>query len=80
MYHNFSGYKQFRWIPIEKLIGKTLVNCDDKIVGYEEEQLQLGDGRTALKELKRELKPVRPDSVDEAILDFVCDHIKGNPN
>jgi hypothetical protein len=64
MYHNFRGYKKFRGIPIEKLICKTVVNCDDKTIGYEEEQLELGDGRIAVKELKLELKAVRANTVD----------------
>lgn len=77
MYHNFRGYKKFRGIPIEKLIGKTVVNCEDKTIGYEEEQLELRDGRLAVKELKLELKPVRLNTVDEGILIFVCGYEKG---
>ena len=70
-YHNFRGYKKFRVIPIEKLICKTVVNCDDKTIGYEEEQLELRDGRIAVKELKLEVKPVS-NCVDEGISIFVC--------
>lgn len=74
MYHHFNGSKKFRGTPIEKLIGFTVVNCEDKTIGYKEEQLKLIDGRLAVKELKLKLKPVRPSSVDEAILEFVCNY------
>jgi hypothetical protein len=71
MYHNFRGYKKFSVIPIEKLICKNVVNCDDKTIVYEEEQLELRDGRIAVKELKLEVKPVS-NCVDEGISIFVC--------
>jgi hypothetical protein len=58
-YHNFRGYKKFRGIPIEKLIGKTVANCENKTIGYEEEQLELRDGGLAVEGLRLALKPVR---------------------
>ncbi len=75
MYHHFNGSKKFWGTPIEKLIGIAVVNCGDKSIGYKEEQLELIDGRIAVKELRLKLKPVRSNSVDEGILTFVCDYI-----
>ncbi|MDA2919781.1 hypothetical protein MYX76_09870 [Desulfobacterota bacterium AH_259_B03_O07] len=80
MYHHFKGKKSYNDLPIARLLAQSVVNCKVRTIGYTEVTYAWADGR------RRETvpipasadvassKPVLPDSVDEAILEFVCNH------
>jgi len=80
MYHHFKGKKSYNDVPIARLLAQSVVNCKVRTIGYTEVTYDWADGR------RRETvpipasadvassKPVLPNSVDEAILEFVCNH------
>jgi hypothetical protein len=86
MYHYLKGSKSYKDFPIERLYAKSYVNCDARTIGYIEvtyewvnrmEKVTMnipGSSQVASS------MPVRPNSVDEAILDFVCNYKKGESN
>lgn len=86
MYHHVKGSKSYKDFPIERLYSKSCVNCDARTIGYVQVTYEwVGK----LEKIKMNIPsssqvassmPVRPDSVDEAILDFVCKYKKGNSN
>lgn len=82
MYHYFKGKKSFRDHPIERLYAASYVECEARTIGYDNVTYEWSfDGRKEThmippdSEVKMS-KPVKPESVDEAILDFVCNYKK----
>lgn len=82
MYHYFKGTKTVDSRPIERLFAKSYVNCTARTIGYLEVEYEWSVGLDkekvtipASSEVSTS-KPVRPNSVDEAILDFVCNYQK----
>lgn len=83
MYHHLKGSKSYKDFPIERLYSKSYVNCDARTIGYigvTYEWVGHMDKITmnipASSQVASSM-PVRPNSVDEAILDFVCNYKKG---
>jgi hypothetical protein len=84
MYHHLKGSKSYKDFPIERLYSRSYVNCDARTIGYIElkyewvnrmEKVTMnipGSSQVASS------MPVKPNSVDEAILDFVCNYNKAN--
>ncbi|MGH7901174.1 MAG: surface-adhesin E family protein [Thermodesulfobacteriota bacterium] len=82
MYHYFKGTKTVDSRPIERLFAKSYVNCNTRTIGYLEVEYEWSVGLDKEKVIipaRSEVstsKPVRPNSVDEAILDFACNYQK----
>jgi hypothetical protein len=76
MYQDFRGVQSLDENPIEKTFGYDVVNCKDKTIQYLELIIERADGSRTRSKLKPEVEPVRPDSVDEGILEFVCNYNK----
>ena len=82
MYHYFKGTKTVDSRPIERLFAKSYVNCSTRTIGYLEVEYEWSVGLDKEKVIipaRSEVstsKPVRPNSVDEAILGFVCNYQK----
>lgn len=75
MYHDFKGVESFHENPIEKAFGYDVVDCKDKTIQYMEVIIERSDGsRMKSKLIKPEVEKVRPKSVNEGILEFVCDY------
>ena len=82
LYHHLKGDKSFKDAPIERLYGNSYVNCHAKTIGYievgyewvgsmeKDKVIVPGSSKVASS------MPVRPRSVDEAILEFVCSYTK----
>ncbi len=77
MYHDFKGVQSIDENPIEKAFGYDIVDCKDKTIRYEELIIERTDRNREKSNLKPEAKPVLPNSVDEGILEFVCNYKKG---
>jgi hypothetical protein len=76
MYHDFKGVQSLGENPIEKAFGYDIVGCEDKTIQYVELIIERTDGSRTKSKLKPEVEPVRPNSVDEGILEFVCNYKK----
>jgi hypothetical protein len=77
MYHDFKGVQSFNENPIEKAFGYDIVDCKDKTIQYTEVIIERSDGRRMKSKLiKPEVETVRPNSVNEGILEFVCNYDK----
>lgn len=80
MYHHFKGKKYYNDVPIARLISQSVVNCKVRAIGYTEVTYDWADGRpretvTIPGDAEAaSLKPVLPNSVDEAIVEFVCSY------
>jgi hypothetical protein len=86
MYHHLKGSKSYKDFKIERLYAKSYVNCDARTIGYMQVTYEwVGKMRKITMNIPASSQvassmPVRPDSVDEAILDFVCNYKKGKSN
>jgi hypothetical protein len=76
MYHDFKGAQSADGKPIEKAYGYNIVDCEAKTIGYMETVIEWPDGSKDKKKEKLKEEPVKPGSVDAAILNFVCEHKK----
>ena len=76
MYHDFKGVQSIDGNSIEKAFGYDVVDCKDKTIEYVELIIERADGSKTKSKLKPEVEPVRPNSVDEGILEFVCNYKK----
>ena len=76
MYHDFEGVQSIDGNSIEKAFGYDVVNCKDKTIQYVGLIIERADGSKTKSKLKPEVEPVRPSSVDEGILEFVCNYKK----
>ena len=86
MYHHLKGSKSYNDFPIERLYSKSYVNCDGRTIGYIEvtyewvnRMRKITMNIPASSQVASSM-PVKPNSVDEAILDFVCSYNKGDSN
>ncbi len=76
MYHDFKGVQSKEENPIEKAFGYDVVDCQNKTIGYEELIIERADGSRKNSKLNFEEEKVRPNSVDEGILEFICNYKK----
>ena len=86
MYHHLKGSKSYKDFPIERLYSKSYVNCDARTIGYIEVTYEWVNRMEKItmnipgsSEVASSM-PVKPNSVDEAILDFVCKYKKEDSN
>ncbi|HEX9667278.1 MAG TPA: surface-adhesin E family protein [Thermodesulfobacteriota bacterium] len=86
MYHHLKGSKSYKDFPIERLYSKSYVNCDARTIGYIEVTYEWVNRMEKItmnipgsSEVASSM-PVKPNSVDEAILDFVCNYKKEDSN
>jgi hypothetical protein len=86
MYHHLKGSKSYKDFEIERLYSKSYVNCDARTIGYIEVTYEWVNRMEKItmnipgsSEVASSM-PVKPNSVDEAILDFVCNYKKDNSN
>jgi hypothetical protein len=86
MYHQLKGSKSYKDFEIERLYSKSYVNCDARTIGYVEVTYEWVNRMEKIamnipgsSEVASSM-PVKPNSVDEAILDFVCNYKKDNSN
>lgn len=86
MYHHLKGSKSYNDFEIERLYSKSYVNCDATTIGYIEVTYEwVGRMEKITMNIPASSQvassmDVRPNSVDEAILDFVCNYKKGESN
>ena len=84
MYHHLKGSKSYKDFPIERLYSKSYVNCDARTIGYIEVAYEwVGHMEKVTMNIPASSQvassmSVKPNSVDEAILDFVCNYKKDN--
>ena len=76
MYHDFKGVQSADGKPIEKAYGHSVVNCEAKTIGYMETIIEWADGKKKKNKEKLQEEPVKPGSVDAAILNYVCQYEK----
>ena len=76
MHHDFKRVQSLDENPIEKAFGHDVVDCKDKTIQYLELIIERADGSKTKSKLKPEVGTVRPNSVDEGILEFVCNYKK----
>ncbi|HWP91184.1 MAG TPA: surface-adhesin E family protein [Thermodesulfobacteriota bacterium] len=76
MYHDFKGAQSADGKPIEKAYGHSVVNCEAKTIGYMETIIEWADGSKKKSREKLQEEPVKPGSIDAAILNYVCQYKK----
>jgi hypothetical protein len=76
MYHDFKGAQSIDEKPIEKAYGHSVVDCGAKTIGYMETIIEWPDGSKKKSKEKLQEEPVKPGSVDAAILNYVCEYKK----
>ncbi len=76
MYHDFKGAQSADGKPIEKAYGHSVVDCEAKSIGYMETIIEWTDGSKKKNKEKLQEEPVKPGSVDAAILNYVCEYKK----
>ena len=74
MYHDFKGAQSADGKPIEKAYGHSVVNCEAKTIGYIETIIEWADGSKKKNKERLREEPVKPGSVDAAILNYVCEY------
>ncbi len=76
MYHDFKGAQSIDGKPIDKAYGHSIVDCEAKTIGYMETIIEWSDGSKKRNKEKLQEEPVKPGSVDAAILNYVCQYKK----